>query len=110
MPAFLLPQIVLCGLFAARDEMSQVLDVAAGALPMTYAFDALNHVSSSSSWTGELFVDIAGGGRLHRRRPRPRRRDAPASHRLTAARGTGTTPSPRGGRVPQPMRTIGGSS
>ena len=59
MPAFLLPQIVLCGLFAARDEMSQVLDVAAGALPMTYAFDALHHVSTSSSWTGELFVDIA---------------------------------------------------
>ena len=27
MPAFLLPQIVLCGLFAPRDEMSRVLDV-----------------------------------------------------------------------------------
>ena len=59
MPAFLLPQIVLCGLFAARAEMSQVLDVAAGALPMTYAFDALHHVSTSSSWTGELVLDIA---------------------------------------------------
>ena len=26
---------------------------------MTYAFDALHHVSTSSSWTGDLFVDIA---------------------------------------------------
>jgi ABC-2 type transport system permease protein len=58
MPAFLLPQIILCGLFAARDEMSQVLDVAAGALPMTYAFDALSHVSSSSEWTGDLVLDV----------------------------------------------------
>ncbi len=58
MPAFLLPQIVLCGLFAARDEMAQVLDVAAGFLPMTYAFDALDHVSTSSSWSGDLLLDV----------------------------------------------------
>ena len=61
MPAFLLPQIVLCGLFARREEMSQVLAWAAGALPRTYAFDALSHVSTSSSWTGDLLRDVLVG-------------------------------------------------
>ncbi|HTI35337.1 MAG TPA: ABC transporter permease, partial [Miltoncostaea sp.] len=58
MPAVLLPQIVLCGLFAARDEMSEGLRWISDALPMTYAYDGLSHVSTSSSWTGDLMVDV----------------------------------------------------
>lgn len=59
MPAFLLPQIVLCGLFAAREEMARVLEVVSDFLPMTYAYEALAKVSTSSEVTGELMFDIA---------------------------------------------------
>src|SRR5262249_47790627 len=59
MPAFLLPQIVLCGLFAARDSMARALEVASGALPMTYAYDGLHRVAESSSVSGRLVLDAA---------------------------------------------------
>jgi ABC-2 type transport system permease protein len=41
MPAFILPQLLLCGLFVPRDRMASALDALAGALPATYAYDAL---------------------------------------------------------------------
>ncbi len=37
MPAFILPQFLLCGLLVPRAAMSSALDVLAGVLPMTYA-------------------------------------------------------------------------
>jgi ABC-2 type transport system permease protein len=46
MPAFILPQLLLCGLFADRDGMAGVLRVASDALPLTYAYDALARVAS----------------------------------------------------------------
>ena len=39
MPAFLLPQILLCGLFTPRDEMAPALETVSDFLPITYAFD-----------------------------------------------------------------------
>jgi ABC-2 type transport system permease protein len=39
MPAFVLPQLLLCGLFVPRAQMAGALDVLAGALPLTYAYD-----------------------------------------------------------------------
>lgn len=59
MPAFLLPQILLCGLFAARDEMARTLEVISDALPMTYAYDGLHEVATSASLTGQLALDAA---------------------------------------------------
>ena len=44
MPAFILPQILLCGLLVPREQMSDALDALAGALPLTYAYDALARV------------------------------------------------------------------
>ena len=41
MPAFVLPQMLLCGLFIARDEMAPLLEWHLRALPLTYAYDAL---------------------------------------------------------------------
>ena len=41
MPAIVLPQILLCGLFVPRDEMATWLRVISAALPLTYAYDAL---------------------------------------------------------------------
>jgi ABC-2 type transport system permease protein len=41
MPAFVLPQFMLCGLIVPRERMAHVLDVASYALPLTWAYDAL---------------------------------------------------------------------
>ncbi len=41
MPAVVFPQILLCGLFVARDEMATWLRVVSALFPLTYAYDAL---------------------------------------------------------------------
>ena len=41
MPAFILPQLLLCGLLVPRERMAPLLEWVANALPMTYAYDAL---------------------------------------------------------------------
>jgi ABC-2 type transport system permease protein len=46
MPAVILPQIILGGLFVPRDEMPQVLQTISDFLPFTYAFDALMKVAA----------------------------------------------------------------
>jgi ABC-2 type transport system permease protein len=45
MPAFVFPQILLCGLIVPRDQMARLLEVVAAFLPLTYAYDALQRVS-----------------------------------------------------------------
>ena len=45
LPAFLLPQFLLCGLLTARESMAPVLEAISWALPMTYAYDALDQVT-----------------------------------------------------------------
>lgn len=42
MPAFVLPQLLLCGLFVPRDEMAGWLEAISYLLPLTYAYDALS--------------------------------------------------------------------
>jgi ABC-2 type transport system permease protein len=59
MPAFVFPQLLLCGLFAARDEMAGVLQAVSDVLPLTYAFDALDRVSSGDSFGGRGWLDVA---------------------------------------------------
>jgi ABC-2 type transport system permease protein len=58
MPAFVLPQILLCGLLVPRSEMSDWLDTVAGALPFTYAYDALARVAAGQSFEGRLVLDV----------------------------------------------------
>ena len=41
MPAVVFPQILLCGLFVAREEMATRLRVVSALFPLTYAYDAL---------------------------------------------------------------------
>ena len=41
MPAFVLPQILLCGLLIARDQMARALELLSDVLPLTYAYDGL---------------------------------------------------------------------
>jgi ABC-2 type transport system permease protein len=66
MPAFVLPQLLLCGLFIPRAEMAAALDVAAGALPMTYAYDSLHRVAADGALgaIGTLDVVVLAGAIL----------------------------------------------
>ena len=57
MPAFLLPQILLCGLLVPRDQMARPLELISYLLPMTYAYDALSRVAASSTVTAEVWRD-----------------------------------------------------
>ncbi len=59
MPAFILPQLLLCGLFVPRDAMAGALDAISAVLPLTYAFDALARATSPEALGGELAVDVA---------------------------------------------------
>jgi ABC-2 type transport system permease protein len=58
MPAVLLPQILLSGLFVPHDHMPRALRIAADALPLPYAFDALSRVATGAEG-GRLELDVA---------------------------------------------------
>jgi len=47
MPAVVLPQILLCGLFVPRDQMAAWLRAISYALPLTYAYDALARTAAN---------------------------------------------------------------
>jgi ABC-2 type transport system permease protein len=59
MPAFVLPQALLCGLFVAREQMAGWLQAISDVLPMTYAVDALIEVGNHAEPTGRLWRDVA---------------------------------------------------
>ncbi len=80
MPAFVLPQILLCGLFIARGSMAPWLRWFSDALPLTYAYDALAHTAADSFSTrfaadvavvaGSILLSLAlGAATLRRRTP-----------------------------------------
>jgi ABC-2 type transport system permease protein len=58
MPAVLLPQLLLCGLLVARDEMAEALQWLSAVLPMTYAYDALARARAGEI-DGRLAFDVA---------------------------------------------------
>jgi ABC-2 type transport system permease protein len=57
MPLFVIPQILLCGLFVARDSLPDVLHAVSDALPLSYATDAMQTLVSTSA-TGEVWRDL----------------------------------------------------
>ena len=59
MPAFILPQILLCGLFQPREEMAPALETASDVLPLTYAFDALLRTASPEELGSRFALDLA---------------------------------------------------
>lgn len=59
MPAFILPQFLLCGLIVPRDQMPRVLEVLSAALPMSYAVDALKAVTTQTEPAGDVIPDLA---------------------------------------------------
>ena len=58
MPAFILPQLLLCGLFVPRHDMVGFLEAISWGLPMTYAYDALSRVTENGSLGGEGLGDL----------------------------------------------------
>jgi ABC-2 type transport system permease protein len=58
MPLFVIPQILLCGLFVPRPALPGVLHALSDVLPLSYATDAMQGLVSSTS-TGEVWRDLA---------------------------------------------------
>jgi ABC-2 type transport system permease protein len=58
LPAAVLPQLLLCGLFAPRETMAPPLQWLADVLPLTYAVDGMQEVARSVSVTDDLLADI----------------------------------------------------
>jgi ABC-2 type transport system permease protein len=48
MPGFVVPQILLCGLFIPREAMPRVLEVVSDVLPLSYAVDAMRSVAATT--------------------------------------------------------------
>jgi ABC-2 type transport system permease protein len=58
MPIVALPQILLCGLFVAREQMVGWLEAVSNALPLTYAVEALQEVGRHSDPTATMWKDL----------------------------------------------------
>jgi ABC-2 type transport system permease protein len=62
MPAVVFPQLLLCGLFVARDEMATWMRVISAFFPLTYAYDALARTASDDlGWRFALDVAVVLG-------------------------------------------------
>ncbi len=59
MPAIVFPQLLLCGLFVARDQMIGALQVLSDLMPLTYAFDALSRVTTAGALGARGALDVA---------------------------------------------------
>ncbi len=58
MPAVVFPQLLLCGLFVARDEMATWLRVVSAVFPLTYAYDALAR-AAADTLDARFALDVA---------------------------------------------------
>jgi ABC-2 type transport system permease protein len=59
MPAFILPQLLLCGLFVPQERMAGALQGLADALPATYAYDALDRLADDGTLGPRGRADLA---------------------------------------------------
>ena len=58
MPAVVFPQILLCGLFVARDDMAAWLRAISYLLPLTYAYEALSR-TAANQLDARFALDVA---------------------------------------------------
>jgi ABC-2 type transport system permease protein len=59
MPALVTPQMILCGLFVTRDDMSALLYAISYTMPLTYAYEALSRVTTDGSLGARGALDVA---------------------------------------------------
>jgi ABC-2 type transport system permease protein len=57
LPLIVFPQILLCGLFVPRDSLPDVLSAVSDVLPLSYAVDAMTHLTRETS-TAEVWTDL----------------------------------------------------
>ncbi|RKS75232.1 ABC-2 type transport system permease protein [Motilibacter peucedani] len=57
LPAVVLPQVLLCGLIAPREQMARGLELLSDVLPLTYAADAMGELSTSTGFGGTAARD-----------------------------------------------------
>jgi ABC-2 type transport system permease protein len=58
LPAFVVPQLRLCGLLVPRDQMQWVLRRISDFVPLSYAVDGINRVGASSEVSSDLVRDL----------------------------------------------------
>jgi ABC-2 type transport system permease protein len=58
MPAFVLPQFLLCGLLVPRDEMPDLLHAVSSLLPLSYAVDAMRDLTMTEGVPPEAWGDL----------------------------------------------------
>lgn len=58
MPAFVLPQLLICGLLVPLEHMPELLATIAYCMPMTYAVDALQILVTNSTITDDAWRDL----------------------------------------------------
>jgi ABC-2 type transport system permease protein len=58
MPALVLPQTLLCGLFVPRDQMSTALQWISNVLPLSYVVEAMHQLTGNSTPTATLYRDM----------------------------------------------------
>ncbi len=58
MPAIVFPQLLLCGLLIPRERLDPVLEAISNVLPLSYAVDAIKHVTRNTEITGTLLRDL----------------------------------------------------
>jgi ABC-2 type transport system permease protein len=58
MPLVVIPQLLLCGLFVPRSQLPPALEKVSNVLPLSYAVDAMQHLTSSAA-IGDVWADLA---------------------------------------------------
>lgn len=59
MPAFVLPQFLLCGLLVPRNGLPRVLELVSDVLPLSYAVDAMRTLTTQVDAAGDVGRDVA---------------------------------------------------
>jgi len=58
LPAFIFPQFLLCGLLLPLEQLPRALHDIANLLPLTYAVDAMQHITADPSVSADVYRDI----------------------------------------------------
>ena len=59
LPAFVLPQFLVCGLLVPRDQLPTALHAISNVLPLSYAVDAMRTITTDASGTRDVLADLA---------------------------------------------------
>jgi len=59
LPAFILPQFLVCGLLVPRDQLPTALEKLSDVMPLSYAVDAMRTITSDAGGTADVVRDLA---------------------------------------------------